>query len=91
MGLMLTSFVLTILGGGEAVVFIFWAIIDSIVKVNNIDKKNPIISITCLFVLFIGLAGKLAVPFQPSAMIYIGFYENAISVSIPFYSFSLQR
>lgn len=87
MGLMLSAFILTILGGGEAVVFIFWAIIDSIVKVNNIDRKNPIVSITCLLVLFIGLAGKLAVPFQPAALIYIGFYENAMSGTIPFLQF----
>jgi len=86
-GLMGASFILTVLGGGEAVVFIFWAIIDSIVVANNIDRKNPIVSIVCLFILYIGLAGKLAVPFQPAALIYIGFYQNAMGMAVPFLQF----
>ncbi len=82
-------FVMSLLGGGFAAIFLIWSVIAAIAEVNGIKNGNVLLSMLYAMVLFSGMTGGSVVPFYGGVILYGGFYTAATGLSIPTVSFLL--
>lgn len=86
-GLVLIAFLLGMLGGGIAAIFILWAIISSIFDDCGMPKQNNVATFLIATTCYAVTCGTNVIPFQTGSIIYGGFLTQATGVTIPFAQF----
>lgn len=88
-GITFIAFVIGMLGGALAAVFLLWALVFRIADDCGISKHNTFISFFMALILFSACAGSGVIPFHSGALTYGGFLTAVMDVKIPYVGFFL--
>lgn len=86
-GMILTAYIMGMLGVYLAAIFLLWAIIMQIAEENNIPKGDKLITFMVLMITAAGFNGVFAVPFRATAMIFEGYFIDTMGTGFDTVSF----
>ena len=79
-GMIFSVMLLGLMGTSYAAIFLFWSIIDEILKANNIENGNLFSSIIYALVVVGVITSGGSVPYLPGFLIWGGFLNGAIAL-----------
>lgn len=91
-GMILTAYIMGMLGVYLAAIFLLWAIILRIAQENNIPKGDRLLTFMIMMITAAGFSGVFAVPFRATAMIFEGYFIDTMQLTfdvLPFILLSL--
>lgn len=82
-GLVLIGYLVGTTGNTIAAVFLLWGIVIRTADLCGMNKKDPLISFCIMMITVASFNGSLVFPFIGGALIYHGFFVQAIGTPIP--------
>lgn len=86
-GMILTAYIMGMLGVYLAAIFLLWAVVMQIAKENNIPKGDKLITFMIMMITAAGFNGVFAVPFRATAMIFESYFIDTMNLTfdvVPF-------
>ena len=86
-GMILTAYIMGMLGVYLAAIFLLWAVIMQIAKENNIPSGDKLLTFMIMMITAAGFNGVFAVPFRATAMIFEGYFIDTMKMTfdvVPF-------
>lgn len=86
-GMILTAYIMGMLGVYLAAIFLLWAVIMQIAKENNIPPGDKLLTFMIMMITAAGFNGVFAVPFRATAMIFEGYFIDTMKMTfdvVPF-------
>lgn len=86
-GMILTAYIMGMLGVYLAAIFLLWAVIMQIAKENDIPAGDKLLTFMIMMITAAGFNGVFAVPFRATAMIFEGYFIDTMKLTfdvVPF-------